>query len=177
MYFSGFSKGYYDIKNDGNFKLVTEINTRIKVGADISDDVFMYTKFDVMSGDSPEDVSQYHFGSPNYHWIILLTNFIRDRYTEWPMDPITYEKYLTDKYSNVNAVHHYEIDKTSGDTTAKGPADYSNKIEVSSDISGATEVSNLEYENRLQDKYRQIKLLNSNLLLPFLKEYDRIMNS
>ena len=72
------------------------------------------------------------------------------------MDPITYEKYLTDKYSNVNAVHHYEIDKTSGDTTAKGPADYSNKIEVSSDISGATEVSNLEYENRLQDKYRQI---------------------
>ena len=140
MYFSGFSKGYYDIKNDGNFKLVTEINTRIKVGADISDDVFMYTKFDVMSGDSPEDVSQYHFGSPNYHWIILLTNFIRDRYTEWPMDPITYEKYLTDKYSNVNAVHHYEdngvqvdIDPFSGPGASLTPITYRDRLETRND--------------------------------------------
>ena len=29
MYFSGFPKGLYDINGDGNFKLVTELNSRV----------------------------------------------------------------------------------------------------------------------------------------------------
>jgi len=177
MYFSGFPKGLYDINGDGNFKLVTELNSRVIISSKLTNDAFLYTKYDVVSGDNPEDVSQYHFGNPDYHWIILLTNGIRDRYTQWPMDPITYEQYITDKYEFPNDPHHYEIDKDSGIITAQGPADYSNKIQVSSDIAGATAVSNREYEDRLQDKYRQIKLLNSDLLIVFLKEYDRLMNT
>ena len=93
------------------------------------------------------------------------------------MDPITYEQYITDKNEFPNAPHHYEIDNDSGILTAQGPADYSNKIQVSSDIAGATAISNREYEDRLQDKYRQIKLLNQDLLIVFLKEYDRLMNT
>ena len=77
------SKGLYDINGDGNFKLVTEINSRLVISSNLTNDVFLYTKYDVMSGDNPEDVSQYHFSNPDYHWIILLTNDIRDRYTQW----------------------------------------------------------------------------------------------
>ena len=177
MYFNSFSKGFYDIKGDGTLKLVTDLNTRIRVSEKISESAYMYSKYNVISGDNPEDVSFYHFGSSHFHWIILLTNNITDRYTQWPMDPITYEQYITDKYEFPNDPHHYEIDKDSGILTAQGPADYSNKIQVSSDIAGATAISNREYEDRLQDKYRQIKLLNQDLLIVFLKEYDRLMNT
>ena len=31
MYFTNFEKGYYDLKNDGNEKLVTDLMTRVKV--------------------------------------------------------------------------------------------------------------------------------------------------
>ena len=93
------------------------------------------------------------------------------------MDPITFEKYIVDKYESPNGIHHYEIEQSSGNTTPTGPADYSNKIQVSSDISGATTVSNREYEERLQDRYRQIKLLRRELLPEFLKEFDRIMGT
>ena len=163
MYFRSFRKGYYDIKNDGNFKLVTNIYTRIKISQKIS-------------GDNPEDVSFYHFGDAQYHWIILLTNNITDRYTQWPMDPITFEQYIVDKYEFPNGTHHHEIDQSSGSALAKGPADFSNKIEVSSDISGATAVTNREHEERLQDKFRQIKLLRSELLPVFLKEFNRVVS-
>ena len=176
MYFRSFRKGYYDIKNDGNFKLVTNINTRIKISQKISDSVYMYSKYDVISGDNPEDVSFYHFGDAQYHWIILLTNNITDRFTQWPMDPITFEQYIVDKYEFPNGTHHHEIDQSSGSALAKGPADFSNKIEVSSDISGATAVTNREHEERLQDKFRQIKLLRSELLPVFLKEFNRVVS-
>ena len=177
MYFNSFSKGFYDIKGDGNLKLVTDLNTRIRVSEKISESAYMYSKYNVISGDNPEDVSFYHFGSSHFHWIILLTNNITDRYTQWPMDPITFEKYIVDKYESPNDIHHYEIEQSSGNTTPTGPADYSNKIQVSSDISGATTVSNREYEERLQDRYRQIKLLRRELLPIFLKEFDRIMGT
>ena len=175
MYFSAFEKGEYDIKGDGNFKFVTDILTRVKVKAGVDDDAFIYDKYTVPSGDSPEDVSYFHFRDPQYHWVIMLTNRIQDRYYDWPMDPITFELFLEDKYPNPNGVHHYEIDKDSGVTTAQGPADYSHKIQVSSDIVGAVAVTNREYEEREQDKKRQIKLLNPNYLPVLLKEFDRIM--
>ena len=48
MYFSGFPKGLYDINGDGNFKLVTEINSRLVISSNLTNDVFLYTKYDVI---------------------------------------------------------------------------------------------------------------------------------
>ncbi len=175
MFFSAFEVGLYDINGDGKYKYVTDLLTRIKVKAGIDDDAFMYDTYSVPSGDTPEDVAHYHFGSSSYHWVIMMTNNIQDRYYDWPMDPITFELFLEDKYSNPGGVHHYEITKDSGVTTPQGPADYSHKIQVSSDITGAVAISNREYEEREQDKKREIKLLNPNLLGAFLKEFDRLM--
>ena len=175
MYFNAFEKGIYDIKGDGNYKYVTDLLTRIKIKSGVDNDTFLYDKYTVPSGDTPEDVSYYHFKSSIYHWVILMTNNVTDRYTGWPMDQITFELYLEDKYQFPNATHHYEITKDSGVLKPQGPADYSHLIQVSSDITGATAITNREYEEREQDKRRQINLLNPNLLPAFLKEFDRLM--
>ena len=47
------------------------------------------------------------------------------------------------------------------------PSDYSHKVEVNSDEDNASSVSNREYEERIQDKKRQIQLLNKGLLGSF----------
>ena len=44
------------------------------------------------------------------------------------------------------------------------PSDFSHKIEVNSTDADAQSVSNYEYESRLQDKKRQIKLLDKAYL-------------
>src|SRR5210317_2417866 len=175
MYCKNFQKGFYDIKGDGNEKLVTDLMTRVKVREKILNESMLYDKYDVPSGEKPEDTAYKHFGSSQYHWVILLTNNITDRYYDWPLSEQDFETYINDKYTNPDAVHHYEITQSSGLQTGNGPDDYSHKIEVNSTEPGAQSVSNREYEQRLQDDKRQIKLLNEAYLNTFLQEFEKLI--
>jgi len=107
----------------------------------------------------------------------LMTNNVTDRYYGWPMNQVQFAEFLTDKYGagNEDAIHHYEVTKDSGRTTGKGPSDYSHKVEVNSDTDNASSISNREYEERDQDKKRQIQLLNKSLLGDFVAEFDRLI--
>ena len=42
MYFRNFEKGYYDLKNDGNEKLVTDLMTRVKVREKVIDEMMYF---------------------------------------------------------------------------------------------------------------------------------------
>jgi len=174
-YFSYFNKGLYDIKGDGNDKLLTDIFTRIKIRNKAFDVATLYDKYDVTSGDKPEDIAFKHFGDAQYHWVILLTNNITDRYYGWPLSYQEFETYVNEKYDNPDAIHHYEKTQSSGPQTGDGPADYSHKIECLSIDVGAEAVSNREYEERLQDQRRQIKLLNPAYLQIFIEEFERLV--
>ena len=177
MYFKQFEKGYYDLQGNGNQTLVTDLMTRVKVREKVIDEISLYDKYDVPSGERPEDTAFKHFGSSQYHWVILMTNNITDAYYEWPMSEQDFETFITDKYTNPDAIHHYEITKSSGRTTANGPDDYSHKIEVNSDATGAQSVSNREYEQRLQDEKRSINLLNPAYLTTFLEEFNNLVRN
>jgi len=177
MYFRQFEQGYYDLKGDGKEKLVTDLMTRVKVREKIIDEASLYDKYDVPSGERPEDTAFKHFGSSQYHWVILMTNNITDAYYEWPMSEQTFETFLIDKYAEPGAVHHYEVSQSSGRTSGQGPDDYSYLVEVNSDATGAQSVSNREYEQRLQDQRRQINLLNPSYLNTFLEEFNELVRT
>ena len=67
-----------------------------------------------------------------------------------------------------DSVHHYELAQTSGVTTS---IDNSHMLEVNSDTDGATTITNREYEERVQDDLRQIKLLDEKYLTSFTEEF------
>jgi hypothetical protein len=175
MYFSKFEKGLYDISGNGNKKLVTDLMTRIKVREKIINEVSLYDTYDIPNGERPETTSFKHFGSSDFHWVILLTNNITDAYYGWPLSEQDFEIYIREKYTNPDGIHHYEITQQSGLQTGNGPADYSHLIEVNSTASGAQSVSNREYEQRLQDQKRSIKLLNPAYLGTFIEEFEKLI--
>tara|TARA_R110002049_G_C9024487_1_gene551571 strand:+ start:20 stop:553 length:534 start_codon:yes stop_codon:yes gene_type:complete len=177
MYFRQFEQGYYDLKGDGNEKLVTDLMTRVKVREKIIDEASLYDKYDVPSGERPEDTAFKHFGSAQYHWVVLMTNNITDAFYEWPMSEQTFEKFLTDKYAEPDGTHHYELTQSSGKTKANGPDDYSYLIEVNSDTTGAQNVSNRQFEQRIQDERRQINLLSPAYLNTFLEEFNELVRT
>ena len=178
-FFNRFPLIVYDIKRDGNYKLVTNILKRVKLRSGIRSGLFLYDSYDVVSGERPEDVAMKWFGSSKLHWVILMTNNITDRYTEWPMAQLDFDEFLTDKYGagNENAIHHYETVKDSGRTTSNGPSDYSHRVEVNSDFDNPILVTNKEYEERIQDKNRSIKLLNPIYLTQFVSEFDKLIGN
>ena len=176
MYFSKFPKGNYDIKGNRNQKLVTDLFRRIKLRSKISDESSLYDVYDVPNGEKPEDTAYKHFGDPELHWVILITNNITDRYYGWPLTDQDFETYVRNKYTNPDAIHHYEITQSSGPQEGNGPDDYSHKIEVNSTQVGAQSVSNREYEQRLQDEKRQIKLLQPQFLGLFISEFEKLIS-
>ena len=175
-YFSKFPKLAYDIKGDKVRKLLPDILRRVKLRSKIKSGGMLFDKYDVKEGEKPEDIAFKWFGDAELHWVILMTNDVTDRYYDWPLNHAQFAEFLTDKYGdNVDAVHHYEIPRDSGRTTGQGPSDYSHLVEVNSDTDNATSISNRQFEERDQDKKRQIQLLNKTFLSNFITEFDRLI--
>ena len=173
-YFDKFPLIVYDIKGDNKFKLVPDILRRVKLRSNLQEGAVLFDKYDVKEGENPEDVAFKWFGSADLHWVILLTNNVTDRYYDWPLSQPDFAEFLTDKYGagNEDSAHHYELVRSSGKTTSSGPSDYSHRVEVNSHERDAITVTNREYEERLQDQKRQIKLLSKSFLADFIEEFD-----
>ena len=176
-YFEYFPLMGYDVKGTGAHKLMPQIIKRVKLRAGIRSGMFLFDNYDVQDGERPEDVAFKWFDDPGFHWVILMTNNITDRYYEWPMTQPQFQEFIEDKYglANIDGIHHYEITQASGPTSGKGPSDYSHLVECNSDEDGASSVSNRDYEQRLQDKYRQIRLLDRRYLGQFVEEFERLI--
>ena len=79
-----------------------------------------------------------------------------------------FEKFVFDKYDNPQAIHHYEISQTSGETTTT--------IDVgmnTTDYPSATAISNYTYEDRLQEQKRQIRLISPDFISQFVSEFEK----
>ena len=176
-YFQRFPLRIYDMKGDKVYKLLPDILRRVKLRSGIRAGAFEFDNYDVKDGERPEDVAFKWFGDSEYHWVILTTNNITDRFYQWPMSQPQFQEFIEDKYgvADIDAIHHYEITTQSGRTTSNGPNDYSHLVECNSDEDGAVSVSNRGYEQRLQDKYRSIRLLERKYLNQFVEEFEELI--
>ncbi len=164
----------YDIKGNKSYKLVPEILKRVKIRNAVKSGALLFDKYDVKTGENPEDIAFKYYDDPELHWVVLITNNVTDRYYQWPLTQPDFEDFLTDKYGagNEDATHHHELAQTSGPTTS---SDESHMLEVNSDTSGATTITNRQYEEREQNKLRQIRILDRRYINQFVTEFERLI--
>ena len=172
MYFDAFPVIPYDSKGDLNYKDVTNLLRRVGMRAKLKSNTLLYDTYNVKEGETPEMIAHKLYGDTQLHWIILLINDITDRYHQWPMSGGQFLDYLNDKYSNPDAIHHYETTQTSGDTKVK--------IEVFNQVdddayTGLTPITNREYEEQQQDQRRKIRLLDPSFVEQFIDEYQKLI--
>jgi hypothetical protein len=174
-YFNKFPLMVYDIKNDENYKLLPDILRRVKLRSGLRSGAFLFDNYDVQDGERPEDIAFKWFDDPQLHWVILMTNNITDRYYQWPLSQPQFQEHLEDKYglANIDAVHHYEITQTSGPTSSR---DNSHLVECNSDEDNPAIITNRQYEQRKQDEYRQIRLLDRRYLDTFVEEFENLID-
>ena len=176
-YFERFPLMAYDVAADGNYKLLPNILKRVKLRTGLASGSFLFDSYDVIDGEKPEDVAFKLYGDPELHWVILMTNNVTDRYYQWPMTQPQFQEHLKDKYGagNEDSVHHYEKTTDSGKTSSSGPNDFSHKVECNSDDGDPDIITNRIYEQRLQDKYRSIRLLDPRYLDTFVEEFENLI--
>ena len=173
-YFDKFPLMAYDVKGDKNYKLLPDILRRVKLRSGLRSGAFLFDNYDVKDGERPEDIAFKWFGDPEYHWVILMTNNVTDRYYQWPLSQPQFAEHLTDKYGagSEDAVHHYEKTTDSGPTSSR---DNSHLVECNSDDGDPAIISNRQYEQRKQDEYRQIRLLDRKFLGIFVEEFENLI--
>ena len=177
MYFESFPKIFYDSVGQGNPKIVTNLLRRVAIRAKVKTNTMLYDTYDVKSGETPEIIADKLYQDPELHWIVMLVNNITDRYHQWPMKEQQFNTFLNEKYDNPDGVHHYEISQESGDTSTKIEV-YANEALYTGDTdfyNSATIVTNREYEEREQDKKRQIRLLDPRYVDEFVDEFEGLI--
>ena len=170
MYFANFPRIPYDNYGTGDFRLTPNILKRIAVRANVKTTTSLFDTYDVKEGETPELIADKLYGNPEFHWVVLMMNDIVDRYHQWPMSRRQFLAHLNDKYTNVDAVHHYEISQSSGDTNIKINIGTSN-----TDHPTATAITNREYEQERQDSLRKIRLLDPDFIDDFVTEFEILL--
>ena len=173
-YFSKFPLMAYDMAGNQQYKLLPNILKRVKLRSNLRAGSFLFDNYDVKDGERPEDVAYKWFGDAKYHWIVLMSNNITDRYYQWPLSQPQFQEHLADKYGagNEDDVHHYEKTQDSGPTSSR---DSSHLVECNSDDGDPAIISNRQYEQRKQDEYRQIRLLDPRYIGAFVEEFETLI--
>ena len=170
MYFANFPLIPYDSVGGGDFKLVTNLLKRVALRSKVRTNSLLFDTYNVKEGETPEQIAHKLYGDVNLHWIVMYVNNITDRYHQWPMTTPQFLAFINEKYSDPDGVHHYEITQTSGDTTIK--------IDIGTDNtehSGATTITNREFEEERQDTLRKIRLLDPAYTSQFVEEFETLM--
>jgi hypothetical protein len=170
MYFSNFPTIPYDSKGTGEFKDVKNLLRRIGIRAKVKTNTMLYDTYDVKNGETPESIAFKLYDDAELHWIVMLVNNITDRFHDWPLSEAQFLNFVNEKYSNPDAIHHYEIEQESGDTSIKINIGTSN-----ADYPTATAITNYEYEQEEQDNKRKIRLLDPSFIDIFVDEFKILM--
>ena len=179
-----------DGRMDGDFSVVKNFFKRAKLRTDVFQDLTFFTKYNVIGDDRPDNVADNFYDDPTLDWIVLLSNNIVNVQSEWPLSQADFFTYLSEKYPDENVlysgIHHYEANevKTSTDViiipsgirVGVGQSvsffdEGLNQQVTKTDV--ASPVTNYMYEQKLNDKKREIFLLKPtyvNLLIDDLEE-------
>jgi len=173
------------------YETVKNIFKRAKISDDIFSDLTFFTKYKIVGDDRPDNVANKFYDDPKLDWIVLLSNNIMNVQTEWPMTQSDYYDFLIDKYGDeatINKVHHH---RCTGVNTNDGIVIVPEGLTIESDFSvtyfdeslGSSvtktgiseEVTNLEYENDIQDAKRNIFLLKPTYLNVVFDDIEDLM--
>lgn len=165
MYFEKFSEMYYDfIKADGEVDYVKlkDITANVRFKSQVLESISLYEYYDMNDQDTPEIISEHFYGSPNYHWVIMIANQKYDYIDDFPIPVDRLEARITEKYGAGNEynTHHYE---------------YNGWIVDNVSYPTASAVSNYDYEFLQNEAKRRIKIISPGLIEQVLSEFRRFM--
>lgn len=163
MYFEMFPSMLYTLDNGVSAQVIQDILRRVQLSDELKSNGSFFDLYDVKDGETPEMVASRWYGNPQYHWIILLANEIIDPRFDWPMSQVNLIEYCKDKYtsSNIYLTHHY--------VDADG-------YEVNMNATGATPVSNFQYEDEINESKRRIKILKAEIVSELVSNFEVIVN-
>jgi len=164
---------------------------RVKLSDEVFGNLNFFGKTIIKTNERPDNVAFRVYDDESLDWLILLSNNIINYESEWPMDQISFDNYLMSKYGsyeNMYNVHHYEtqeiLDGNNNLILKKGlevPQDFSmtyydSSVGTEMIANNITDgITNLQYEEKIQEEKQSIYMLKPRYLSVILNEIDDLM--
>ena len=172
---------------------VKNLFKKAELRPDIFQDLSTFQKYQIKGDDRPDNVAEDFYQDSSLDWLVLTCNNIINVQTEWPMSQRDFDRFLLDKYgtyANLESTHHHETLEVKN---SKGVVMLEKGLEVESDFSFSyydwwlkeqktvatanlvTEVTNYQYEEKIEDAKRNIFLLKVRYLNLATDDLEEIM--
>ena len=173
MYFKTFPTLQYTLDDGASYQIIQDIFRRIVLTYSIKTKEAYYQLYDVKDGETPEIVSHKFYKSTQHHWIILHANEIIDPRYDWCMSQENLKQYVIVKYTEplYYAPHHYEW------VLYEGTEAEQKLISPIQTGEYQTLITNFEYENRLNEARRSIKVVRPELVASLQVEFARLIKA
>lgn len=170
---------------------------RASVLPDVLKNPMVYYNYDIQEGDTPEIIAHKYYGDSYRYWIVLFANQLLDPQWDWPMTSSVFQSYLTEKYGTFaiySEAHHYEkiitqYDANSQTTTVEtiiiDEGEYNTLVDSTNTYtlpSGPVTitttklaVSYYDYESRMNENKRNIRILNSRYVDQLESQFKSLM--
>ena len=183
-----------------DYIIVKNLFKKGELRQDIFQDVAFFTKYQVEGDDRPDNVAYKVYGDSTLDWLVLVCNNIVNIQSEWPMLQNDFDRFLYEKYYQVNdseedtydriynGAHHYETTEVKN---SEGIIVIPEGLNVAQDYSVTfydywisqsvtksnftTTVTNYDYEAKIEDEKRNIYLLKQEYLNVVRDDMDEMM--
>jgi len=176
-----------DRQSSGDTVRVKNLWRRAKIREDFFGNFVLFTKYNVIGDERPDNVAEKVYGSASLDWLVLTANNIIDIKNDWPMTEYDLNVYLNDKYTpqQLMKIHHYEtiewrdynnqlIIKAGQEVDESFSVEYliGNQVKT---VSPIRSVSYFEWEVQKNDEKRVIDLVKTEFVDKVLRDFDAIM--
>ena len=180
MYFRLFPNLQYTLDDKASYQTIEDILRRVLIKNDYRINQTSYQLYDVVDGETPEIVAHKFYGNTTYHWIILHANEILDPRFDWLMSEYDLQEYCKSKYGegNVFALHHYEWVVNEGTDAEKRftlTQEQKDFLGANATVNYTETISNYEYETRINEEKRTIRVPVRELVEEIKKEFSKII--
>ena len=169
---------------------VKNIFKRSKLRTDVDQAITGFDYYYVQDQQRPDVLAQQLYGDSELDWVILTANNITNIRDQWPLNNNDLHAYMLEKYGseqNILGIHHYEtrqiLDEYNRVVMPAGlevDADftfkYKNFTNTIVTVNPVVTITNYDYENKLNEGKRQIRILKPQYLGAFISEHKQIMN-
>ena len=173
--------------------IVKNLFKRSKLRTDLDQAITAFNYYNIKDGMRPDMVAQELYDNPELDWVVLTSSNITNIRNQWPLNHNDLQEYMLEKYGseeNIAKVHHLETRKIVDEyNRVVIPAG----LEVDEDFSFqylnfskqivkvipsqvVAEITNYQYEVRLNDQKRRIRVLKPAYLSAFISEHREIMD-
>lgn len=155
---------------------IHDLTTNISFKIDEASLSKMCIDYRISDKDTPELISHKLYGNPRLHWVIMHVNHITNIYSEWPMPELALQSFVRRKYGVGKEYDTHHFEKTPEMITMDEEF-MTEQISLGNFAQGSSyEVTNLEYEERINELKRFIKVVHPTYINGFVTSFEREMS-